>query len=308
MNKIFNEFITKYNMEEFNESCKGVINGYQVELNYTASTTFFTVFIATNFSDYNKRIEVQNYLTSNKKKFKFTKAQIMQSGVLFQFIVVWSAKKSLQQVEPVILEITEAFGSMGLLASDKHCPKCGKEFDSVNKMLVNGLHVDLCSECSKNIEVAVQKDNEEFEALPNNYAKGALGALIGAAIGGIVWIVVAFLGFVSALVGVLTAFLSAKGYDKAKGKPTKVKLFIVAGISIAMCILATYLVYVLVAQSVMLEVESNPNAYSAFEYFNILMETLPEFKEGFTSDLVASIIYGALGVFLQVWSQRKKVR
>lgn len=68
-------------------------------------------------------------------------------------------------------------------------------------------------------------ENFETMAAPNKSGVLApLGALIGALLGAMVWAAVSALGYVTALVGVLIAWLAAKGYDMLGGKPGKVKV------------------------------------------------------------------------------------
>jgi hypothetical protein len=52
---------------------------------------------------------------------------------------------------------------------------------------INDCYVTLSQNCLGELENAVEEENANFDSLPNNYLKGFLGALLGAAIGGIAW-------------------------------------------------------------------------------------------------------------------------
>lgn len=60
-----------------------------------------------------------------------------------------------------------------------------------------------------------------------NLFGGIIGALIGAAIGAAAWMCVAKAGYIVSLLGLLIAFLAAKGYDICKGPQNGAKIVIV---------------------------------------------------------------------------------
>ena len=61
-----------------------------------------------------------------------------------------------------------------------------------------------------------------------SYARGFIGALLGALIGAALWCVIMQLGFISALVGFAIGWLAEKGYTLLKGKVGKGKVAILA--------------------------------------------------------------------------------
>jgi len=74
----------------------------------------------------------------------------------------------------------------------------------------------------------IYDDSRQDAADRGSIAKGALGALIGAAIGAVPWAFLLVMGYVSALAGFLIAWLSSGFYDKFGGRRGGLKLVIVA--------------------------------------------------------------------------------
>jgi hypothetical protein len=169
-----------------------------------------------------------------------------------------------------------------------------KKIDIPTEVKANGLPITLCSKCAASIQAAQAKKEEEYQAAPGNYAKGLLGSIGGALIGGFVWIALAvILGFMSAFVAMLISYLAAMGYDKMKGKQNKVKVIINFIVSLVVIVLSTYLSYVFIV--------GDANT------LHHILATDGEVLGGFIGDMLFSIIFGALGIFAYTQSLKKKL-
>lgn len=95
----------------------------------------------------------------------------------------------------------------------KRCENCGNELmDNVN----------FCDYCGS----AVKAPTPVVTGKPENIAGGAVGALIGALIGGASIILVSRLGFVAAICGLILAVCTMKGYEIMGGTIGKVGILI----------------------------------------------------------------------------------
>lgn len=91
-------------------------------------------------------------------------------------------------------------------------------------------------------EVILEENNETGFS---NYVLGIIGAILFASIGGIGWIVIGRIGFISGLAGALILNLSLHGYQKfAKGINKKGKIIALL-VTIIMVLIANYMLYVL---------------------------------------------------------------
>lgn len=66
-----------------------------------------------------------------------------------------------------------------------------------------------------------------YEPEKGSVLTGTVGAIIGALLGMIVWVVVLMMGYVASIVGILIAWLSGKGYDLLHGRQGTIKTVIV---------------------------------------------------------------------------------
>lgn len=89
-----------------------------------------------------------------------------------------------------------------------NCPKCGA-------LLVENAR--FCGSCGYNLAAANETPAEEQK--PENVFAGFIGALIGAALGGGVIILMSRLGYVASLSGVAIAVSVLEGYDLFGGRP-----------------------------------------------------------------------------------------
>ena len=154
---------------------------------------------------------------------------------------------------------------------------------------------------------------EEMQEQRTSLIGGIFGALIGSAIGAVVWAVVGLMGYVAAIVGVLIAFLAAKGYDLLKGPQGVVK----------MVVLCLCLVLAVGAGTVGTAVwnvhtayQEEVNSLSAFErqYYDIptekeIMELTfadSEVQGELLRNFGMGLLFGVLGAYGIIFGSKKK--
>lgn len=107
------------------------------------------------------------------------------------------------------------------------CSECGGQMVSPRWVQINGICYPLHDSCAQAVQEAVSEGNAEKSRLDSgNYITGTLGALAGAAIGAVVWALVLNAGYVASLVGLLIGWLAEKGYNLARGRQGRGKVWI----------------------------------------------------------------------------------
>jgi hypothetical protein len=292
MNKHLELLKEKYNLKQYDKDAVfGVINGFEVVIslsNISINDCFVKIY--SNFRD--TQVNVARFIDSHKKDYKFRLCEFSKYALTFDHMA-FAQKGWVEKAEKIILEITDYLKTLN--AKDyTYCPACGEKIDIPTEVKANGLPITLCSKCAASIQTAQAKKEEEYQAAPGNYAKGLLGSIGGALIGGFVWIALAvILGFMSAFVAILISYLAAMGYDKMKGKQNKVKVIINFIVSLVVIVLSTYLSYVLIV--------GDANT------LHHILATDGEVLGGFVGDMLFSIIFGALGIFAYTQSLKKKL-
>ena len=112
------------------------------------------------------------------------------------------------------------------------------------------------------------------------------------------------IGFVSAITSFVSIVLGVVLYKKFGGKPDKIMILIVTLVTFVVLILTLLFIYVSASNVLVTEYGFTSTGIQAFKD----MMTVKEFKASFTSDLVMTIIFTAIGAGYEVYSLNKKVK
>jgi MFS family permease len=120
------------------------------------------------------------------------------------------------------------------------------------------------------------------------YAAGCIGALLGALVGAIPWVIVGQLGFQASILGALIGSAAMFGYTRFGGKLGRATAWIIA-LSTLLGVVAAELT------STAIFFKSNDYAISLYNYR--IMYTDPEVARGSWTNLVIGLAMAALGVW-----------
>jgi hypothetical protein len=196
------------------------------------------------------------------------------------------------------LDATIAYLNQNEAKGVGHCPCCGEECDLLKTIRVNDVYVSLDDKCYNEVAKVAEVEEQHYNAQPNNYLKGFLGAILGAGIGAVAWIVLYYLGFLSALTAVLAVFLGNYFYVKFGGKANNVKNIIVAAVSLVVLVLACVGIYYVEVGSV---IAANNLNMTPFE----LIFSNEEIMGLFVSDMAMNVIFTIIGVVAQIASTKR---
>lgn len=105
------------------------------------------------------------------------------------------------------------------------CPQCGGEITGGCWKLIGGVAYYMHNACGDAVERQILGEEQKLkEEATGSYATGLMGALIGAALGGVLWAVVMYFGYIASFVGLAIGWLAEFGYNLLKGKQAKGKI------------------------------------------------------------------------------------
>ena len=196
------------------------------------------------------------------------------------------------------LDATIAYLNVNEAKGVGYCPCCGEECDLLKTIRVNDVYVSLDDKCYNEVAKVAAVEEQHYNAQPNNYLKGFLGALLGAGVGAAAWVALYYMGFLSALTAVLAVFLGNYFYVKFGGKANNVKNIIVAGVSLVVLVLACVGIYYVEVGSV---IAANNLNMTPFE----LIFSDEELTGYFVYDMAMNVIFTIIGVVAQVASTKR---
>ncbi len=167
------------------------------------------------------------------------------------------------------------------------CASCGSH--SFVDFYTNGVATTpLCGECYRSIA-----DAKKIEAnLPNNYALGMVGSLLGAVIGSVLWIVIGAIGFYASIAGYAIAFAAFKGYEVVNAKKTRVGIVINVSAIVIALLLAQYV-------GVFIDVVKEYPTLTVSQFVTVTPELVKdmEFVKGMLPNMALGLLFAILGSY-----------
>lgn len=114
------------------------------------------------------------------------------------------------------------------VAGDDHCGVCSVpgEYPAV---WLNGVAVVVCPECHQQLSASLEQAARENATTSRNYAVGVAGALLGALVGAVPWVLVGQMGFQASILGWLIGSAAMFGYTRLGGRVGRATAWVVAG-------------------------------------------------------------------------------
>lgn len=260
----------------------------------------FRTFVFTKLEEETSQ-KISDFLSSQKKELKLAKFEVKDWGV--NFVVQTMTKKNGYANLAAALEKITEFLRQNEYPNETYCPICGKPMETKKLVKLNGFLFHVDEACENELHAEVLRQEEEYQNSPNNYGKATVGALIGGALGAVVWILIGvFLNVVSGWVAFLISFLAGLGYDKMKGKQNNMKILVAAVVTLFYVVLSMFLIYVIIVAK---EMAANGLTGNPVSVLFELMELDEEIKNGFIYDLILGIVFGIIGIAVSIANMRK---
>lgn len=302
MHKKIKEYFESKGLKITKETGYGIINGFETNLIVRMTDNVSPVFVHIN--TFIPEINRKEVLTAiHNMGVKQLKASITPYGLSLGLnsITVGKLMNKMDDILNAIFAILTDYQAL----NHEYCPVCGNKLpENAKAYSVEGLMITMDEECVNHINATIKMENDNFNQAPNNRLRGMLGALVGAIVGAVIFYILYTIGFVSAITSFVSIVLGVVLYKKFGGKPDKIMILIVTLVTFVVLILTLLFIYVSASNVLVTEYGFTSTGIQAFKD----MMTVKEFKASFTSDLVMTIIFTAIGAGYEVYSLTKKVK
>lgn len=188
------------------------------------------------------------------------------------------------------------------------CAVCGQQNPTTALTQVESRYEYICDECYRKLDVVYAERRQNASSHKSNVVLGITGAILGAAIGGVLWVLVGQLGYIVGIVGFIIAALAFKGYELLGGKLTKVGIVI----SVIAVLLTVYFAHNI---GLALDIKSAFADYYNMDYsFSTCYNLIPDFlredvdvKANYIRDLIVGYIFVAAASFSMIKSSIEKI-
>lgn len=301
MNTFLNNYAKKTNLAIRNDVVYGIYNNYQISISYTNTSTIVIQCDIFSFMNDEEMESINNYLKAIKEKFKLTKSIITKNKLSF-LVSAMTFPGTIKKLDLALNDITTYLNDYNF-KNKEYCPICGESLTSQELVYFDNSYILVDSNCALKIKEENDRIEKEYQALPNNYLQGTIGAICGGLIGAVVWILVGgVIGLVSGWIAFLIAYLSSFGYDKMKGKPSKVKPVITSIVTIILIVVSMFLTYYLI---VLINLKGTD--YNAFDVLIELLKNDKDFQAAFIKDMIMSVFFGVFGIVLSIIQMKNKL-
>lgn len=263
--------------------------------------------IATRFTDLEQQKAFQTalYAVDVKRQYRVQNLAISQRHINVVFQDTIGTMKKIEAFIAWFYPLLEQFGAY----KADICAECGTQIASGSWYAVDGIAYHMHDTCAEHVAQALNADAQQRkEEDTGSYGRGFIGALVGAALGSVVWALVLYAGYVASLVGLLIGWLAEKGYTLMKGKQGKGKIAILVIVIILGVLIGTLLPDVVVLAQMI-----GAGELPGFTYGDIpamimmVMAEDAEYMRGTLSNVGMGLLFAALGVFSLLRKTKQEV-
>ncbi|MBC8059704.1 MAG: hypothetical protein H7Y18_03470 [Clostridiaceae bacterium] len=294
--------MANYNVKKFSKeknwtiskNCAyGEIDGYLITLmSISNSKCFFIPLISMEEMD---KQAILNSLNENKKMFKLLAFGFSDDTLYFKFTEGLMGAK-VKHIDNTLQSITDILKNINF--KDKNCCVFCKKEDALEKTYIDSVcfhsHDSCYFEATKELEQAVR----EYSVESKNYFLGSIGALLGALVCSLPWILAqVFLERIMVLLAFFITLGALKGYTLFKGKTGVLTRWIVALVSLISVVIAniTTLIIQLVQHNI-------PIDSATLEFILDNQELMDTVK----SDMLMGLFIASIGIFAMVLQVKGK--
>lgn len=304
MNQHIINALSNYDFKWEKNSGYGHIDGYEVNvfLNKMAAGPVFT------FSTFLPQTKKNDFMVQiNSRGFKLVQTNCFDYGVMVMVgaMTAGGFEKKITEVLPVIIE---TLNSLEAPKSDI-CPQSGEVLDEVESNMItipdSQVQIRLSNKAIEAVNSNIAKSNEEFDNAPNNYAKGFVGIAIGALAGVAVTVIMALIGYVTALSAWVSIFLGITLYKKFGGKPNKMMIVMSFATTTVFILGSLFLMYVIVSKAAAVQAGVDMSGFEALSY---CLDNSEELRRLFTADILLTAFFILLAQGFSIYSLRKMIK
>ena len=194
----------------------GSLRGYAATV--SLGQGFVQIVLSTSFPDANDQRTVEEALrqTNLSKEYGILSLNFFPKNI--RITIAYTLKKHFTRVESFLnhfIPLLDEHHATGVHI----CPECGGDITAGCWKLIDGIAYHMHTECGSKVNRDISAaDQAKKDSDTGNYVTGLIGALLGAALGGIAWGLILLIGYVASVIGLLIGFLAERGYTLLKGK------------------------------------------------------------------------------------------
>ena len=212
---------------------------------------------------------------------------------------VLSQKKIPEQVNGVVGPILQYLAAHGYTTG---CGSCGSSAVTLNCWQANAEVLQICDPCAQKMEQELKANQKLVREKKASFFPGLLGALLGAVVGSVAWILLSQLGYIAGLGGLAIVFCSMMGYKLLGGHLDRKGVICAVIFSIVMVYLANRISWSFSASRAL--ADYGVSFSDVFRNFWALLKKT-ELVGSFVKDLVIGYLLTALASF---WYIRNALR
>ena len=293
----------QYGMKVSSGVAYGDLRGYAVTL--WEGSGFKAMAISANFTDQMKAHALSDEVaqTNISREYRVQRFNMTPRCLQIAFLDNPGTLKKIEAFIDFLIPMLQRHGIHG----SNVCSECGGEMTAGKWVLVDGIAHHMHESCASHVVEQIRSENEaEGQGKPGNYFTGFLGALLGSAIGAVLWAVILNLGYVASIVGFVIGWLAEKGYNLLHGKQGKLKAVILCIVVILGVLLGTF-----AADAFTLLTMIQDGSLAGFELSEIpamifaLFAGDAEYRSITIKNVLMGLLFAALGVFSLIWKAGK---
>ena len=209
----------KYNLEiideqlsflETIEAVKGKIKGY-----YTSILVDLRDYIVkVNIDKKTDRSRIENLLNELKKEFHGISEAKVKKNYIKVKLHEGNSKKVSEDIGKILDRITDFLEKEETASCCAFCGISPEEADiKATQVIKNESEVHyLCENCHHEKSEELEKNKKKMASVKENYILGFIGSLLGASVGGVLWVIIGMFGYIAAISVIVILIGGIAGY------------------------------------------------------------------------------------------------
>lgn len=192
------------------EAVKGKIKDYYVSV----LVDLRDYIIKVNIDEKTDRSKINSLLDELKKEISGIKEAEVKKNYIEVIVDEGKTKKLYEDIESILNKITDFLEKEETVSCCAFCGASPEEADiKATQVIKNESEIDyICENCHQTRLEELEKNKEEVTSKKENHILGFIGSLLGASVGGILWVIIGALGYLGAVAVVVILFGGIAGY------------------------------------------------------------------------------------------------
>ncbi len=204
------------------EAAKGKVEGYYVSILLDLRSYIVKI----NIDSEVDRNKVTDFMERLSGEIKDIRAAECRKNYIYMLLKDSGSRELTENIQKSIDRTIEFLKKENVKSSCAFCGDGESEIKATS-VIKNEAEIDfICEKCHEDRVREMSENKERMKKIKENYFLGFIGALLGASIGGILWIVIGMLGFVASISVIAIIIGSLAGYTMLAKKMSLLGTFL----------------------------------------------------------------------------------